>query len=609
MLDLAGITQRGFAPRDTRPIDEWARTYVKVGAWSPWEGDFTTDRTPWIVEPLQVLGLHGPRRETILGPAAGSKSTIGEVFLSWAIDNAPGFAVWYNQDEEAAKEFAETRVQRFLASCERVSRLFPANRHQKRTQAIHFPHMSFVIQAANLGNVQSKHIRHMICDETHLWAAGMLAAAHKRTTRFAHNRTIIELSTGSMAGDETDQAWQQGTKQDWQLWCPACKSLHVPRWSRGRKDTPGGVKWDKAAKRADGTWDLRRVAESTVYECPKCAAKHVPSAANGYAMNHSGRYTAPSPDAMPCHWSFHWNCIASDFSQLGSIAVEFLQAMAAVKRGTTELLKEFTQKKLAEAWEEKPPEIDIAQLDSNYSVGEAWEVDALRIMAVDVQQTHFWAVIRAFTKDGQSRMVTCARLDSWGAVAEFAETNKVQYNAVVVDSGKWPDTVYTQCCLHGWFPIKGEAVPGGYIVRDAANRAYRVMARKAEAAARPAQLAPGSKFPSRPLLLISDQLSSEVLSKARSGNLAGWTLAKDTPQFYREQLASMVRVPEKNRVTGQTAWVWKEFGKAGNHLWDCERYAIAAAFLAGRFHFTDIARTAETANKGQPEGGGPAKNI
>lgn len=568
-----------FTPPDDRELPDWARQWIKIGPWSPWEGDFSTDRTPFIVEPLRRLGAPGPKRETVCGPAAGGKSTIGEVFLAWAIDNAPGFAAWFAQDEDAAKEFAETRVQRFLASCERVRRWFPANRHMKRTQAIHFPHMSFVIQAANQGNAQSKHIRHLICDEPWLYKPGMLAQLHKRTTRYAHNRTILELSTGSLEGDEFDQAWHQGSRQEWQVFCPNCRQHHVPRWTFGQ-DAVGGVQWDPAAKRADGTWDQRAVAISTHYQCPNCATKHVASAANGYALNSLGKYTEPAEDMMPNHWSFHWNCIASDFAQLGTIAVEYLQAKEAVKRGTTTLLQEFTQKKLAQAWADRPIEVEIARSVSGYKLDDPWE--GARFMTVDCQQTHFWVVVRAFDKQQNSRLVACARLESWESVREYQLTHKVNDDCVGADAGKFTDAVYVACCRWGWVAIKGEKVPGGYL-RESNGIKYRAMSRLSDQHPTPAMLHPGSVRGACYLLLISEELTSQVLDRARSGLLAGWTMASDAPGFYKEHMASRVRIARRAPTTGQPILEWRTIGKQGEHTWDCERYLLALAAEAGFF--------------------------
>jgi hypothetical protein len=593
MSDARQVWKLAGAPRDRRELDDWARQNIKIGAWSPWEGDFTTERTPWIVAPLRALGRPGPKRVTLRGPAAGGKSTVAEVALCWIIDNAPGFTVWYCQDEDAAKEFAETRVNRFLDLCEAVKQWFPADRHKKRTQAMHMPHMSAVIQAANLGNVQSKHIRHMICDETHLWKPGMLAAAHKRTTRFAHNCTILELSTGSLEGDETDQSWKQGSRQEWQFFCPKCRRHHVPKWHFGRADAPGGVRWNPTAKRADGTWDHKMVSDSTVYQCPTCSANFEANAANAYLLNSLGEYTAQATDGMPNHSSFHWNSIASDFSELGKIAVEYIQAKNAVKRGTIELLKEFTQKKLAEAWKDETPTIQIADVASDYSLGDPWADEAIRLMAVDVQDTHFWAVVRAFSKDGRSRLVDAVRLESWEQVRALQTSRGVVDDCVFVDTGHRPDAVYTSCSFWGWFGVKGEKVPGGYLMPMPDGRKVRVMARWSSDLNNraveyyPSQLAKGSKNRCCNLFLVSDEMTAEVISNARAGRVAGWTVAKDAPEFYRSQMASMVHMSRPNAKTNETEWYWKEIGNAGNHLWDCERYLIAGAFLAGYYHFTE----------------------
>jgi hypothetical protein len=78
-------------------------------------------------------------------------------------------------------------------------------------------------------------------------------------------------------------------------------------------------------------------------------------------------------------------------------------------------------------------------------------------------------------------------------------------------------------------------------------------------------------------LLVSDDLTSEVLDRARSGQLSGWTMAADAPDYYRTQMAARVRVTRREQLTGRTTLEWKTLGKQGEHLWDCERYILAAA--------------------------------
>ena len=189
--------------------------------------------------------------------------------------------------------------------------------------------------------------------------------------------------------------------------------------------------------------------------------------------------------------------------------------------------------------------------------------------------------------------VDCARLDSWDSVRSFQDQHNVPRNCVLVDSGDQTDSVYSMCCLHGWFAIKGERVPLGYEVRGANGRSSRVMARYSRDAAGqwvqhfPTKLPAGAVQRWCKLVLVSDERSSQVLDRARKGLVEGWSMPKDAPDFYRGQLASMVRLSRHNKLTNQVEWYWRSVGNAGNHLWDCERYALAAAFLAGYFFLAE----------------------
>ena len=40
-----------------------------------------------------------------------------------------------------------------------------------------------------------------------------------------------------------------------------------------------------------------------------------------------------------------------------------------------------------------------------------------------------------------------------------------------------------------------------------------------------------------------------------------------------------VRRARQQERTGQTIWEWVTVGRSGEHLWDCERFQIAAAYL------------------------------
>ena len=574
--ELRRIDAEVFQPRAIASVSEWARANIVVGSWSSRTGRYEPD--PWTIQPMDTLGIVGPRRMIIVAPAGGGKSTIGEVFVSWAIENAPGLTAWYTPTEKTTKEFAETRLMRFLSACPSLSRWFDSMpRHARRNEALHFPHMSLLALPANVSNAQSKHLRHLVMDETHEYDPGMVSMLEKRTREYRHNCTKLLISTGSEEGDQTDVAWHDGTKQRWQIVCPICGHVHVPKWEN--------VRWDPEAKR-EGIWDKRRVAESTHYTCPSCSAEIAANSANAIKINSISRgagYTEPAADAVPRTWSFHWNCITSGFDNLGANAVDFINAMASARRGGVELMKDFTQKLLAEAWADKPPEISIAKPTNGYKLGEPVPDECLRLMAVDCQQTHFWAVVRSYSRT-TSRPIAVARLESRESVREFQIANRVADNGVLIDSGHFTDSVYTACCRYGWVATKGESVAGGYVIEKDGVK-LRAPCRVSESRPAPQFIEPGSVQPSCDLLLVSEELTSQVLDRCRSGKLDSWSVADDMPESYTAQMNARRRIMKRNTRDGSPEWEWRTFGKCGEHLWDCERVLLAAAYEAGVYEF------------------------
>ena len=596
--ELLELTAQAMRPADPRPIEDWAGEHLDVGGWSPWEGKFSAIRTPWIIEPLAAFQRPTSEcwRITIMAAAAGGKSTVAELCLLWLIANAPGFSAWFAHHDAAAKEFALTRIQRLLSACAPVRAYFEAmSRHARSTQAVHFPHMDFLILPANEGAAQSKHLRYLFLDETWQYEPGMLGQLHKRTTRFSHNRKILELSTGSQADDETAQAFAMGSRREWQFLCPYCGEHDAPKWSFDRKgESPGGVKWSPKAKRDDGTWDYKAVRASTAYECRKCRTRHDPTQSAGYLLNKHGIYTPAAPDAANGHESFRWNAITSSYELLPEMVVEFLEARAALRRGTTELLQEFVQKRLAEAWAPPPPEESSARIQSDYTLESEWteHPNARPIMTVDVQISHFWIVIRSWDRGPVSRLRFAGRADDWATVREIQINHGVQSGDVLCDSSHFSDKVYRECCRWGWHAIKGDKAPGGYKRLRKDGRTVREMSRPAEGNATPSSLAPGSALRSCKLFFVSEELTSQALAHYRSGSDAqGWSIAADTPVEYLQQLAARQRFQRPNQRTGQPVWEWRTIGKCGEHLWDCERYQLAAAQLAGLLAPVVIAST------------------
>ena len=572
---------REFRAVDTRPAWQWAMENIKVGNWSPWPGGMISfEQTPWLKSPLECKSRKTCHELTMIGPAAGGKSTVMEVYLSYIIANDPGYTLWVSQTDETAGTFAETRIMPFVEACPAVARLFPADRHKKRNTSIIFPHMAFEVVPANKTQAQSKHIRYLLMDETWLYDPGIMGEFEKRTTKFSHNRFIIRAATGSLAGDETDEAFQNGTRREWQFRCPECGGLHIPRWNMDRADTPGGVRWDGAAKGPDGQWDKRKVEASVIYQCPLCSAQFKPTDENGYKLNRGGEYAAAAGDSTESRESFHWNAIASDFKMLTNFVLEYLSAKRALKNGDSSLLQEFFQKRLALAWEDKQDEAEYIMAPGGYNKGDPWPDEAVRLMAVDVQLRSFWVVIRSWGNGPQSRLIWEGQLETWANVHALQIEMGVQDRFVWVDAAHFTDLVYQECCHYGWVAIRGEEGKGGFLVESRLGNKVRLPAVKSVGPCRPSRILEGSKLSACTLMRIAEGMTSDALDQYRRGNCPWWTVAADVSKDYKEQMAARVRRSVVDK-SGRKIQKWVTIGSCGEHLWDCERIQIAAAHVIG----------------------------
>ena len=142
----------------------------------------------------------------------------------------------------------------------------------------------------------------------------------------------------------------------------------------------------------------------------------------------------------------------------------------------------FTQKRLAEKFEEQPDEVRTDAAPSDYTIGSDWEHEGgfvkgrptvytnitpemraepdfvrMRFMGVDVQKRGFYWVIRSFSGDGRSRLVDCGYCFSWSQIAEAHKKYGVHPANVFIDSGYQPDEVLAACAANGWVATRGDA--------------------------------------------------------------------------------------------------------------------------------------------------------
>jgi len=466
-LEILQGWRRGWALPDRRPIHDWARDFVQLGGGYARQGAFDIRTCRHLLEPFEAVADERVREVTCRAAIQTLKTLFVEICSLWAIANEPGPIMWTQQDDESAAEHVKGRYRNLLRNCEPVARLLPKNKHDAATCEIYFGDFYLIINGANLNNLQSKSIRWKLNSECWLWKQGLLTHARRRVSAYARDgiSKILNESQGSHADDDFDRLWHEGTAQIWSVQCFGCQRF-VPLEFFGRAaDDPAKrvcVVWDEGARKENGMWDEQLVRNSTRWICPQCAHEHANSAATRARWNSTGRYSAPRADRDGKHRSFNWNAILAE--DMGQLAVEFLQAGEFKKRGQINPLRDFYMQRLALPWRNEEAQLNrtTVELRGTYTLAdmhargrEKLENEARRMMTIDRQRDHFWAVVRAWKSDGGSQLLWRGKLSTTEQAEGIRQHFGVESQLCFQDAQFSTAHVYEDCIRFGWTALHG----------------------------------------------------------------------------------------------------------------------------------------------------------
>ncbi len=155
--------------------------------------------------------------------------------------------------QDAAKDQSESRLQKLFDECIPVRSLYPANRHKKRNNTIHFANgmTLWVLGANNKTNLQRRSIRWLIMDECWRAPTGHMAEAEARVTAFGWLGKCLFMSQGGEEDDDTHRKFETTSMREWTFACPHCHHRQPFRWEQ--------VEWSKDARDESGEWDFQQV--------------------------------------------------------------------------------------------------------------------------------------------------------------------------------------------------------------------------------------------------------------------------------------------------------------------------------------------------------------
>ena len=407
------------------PPWKWCEENVKNIPYSPIPGHFKSANSPWVREVMEAMADPDIRIVSIVAPVQSSKTISAELCLCYIIANFPSPCLWLSQTDADAKDQAEARLHKLFSECDAVKKLFPADRHKKKTQTVFFSNgmTLWVLGAHAKSNLQSRSIRWLIGDETWQWPSGHMQQAEARVTAFGWLGKCIFLSQGGTENDDTHRKFETTDMREWEFKCPKCGKYQPYKWSN--------IEWDKNYRDGEGRMDFAKVRSSVRLVCEFCKHEIADSDANRKLLNSSAKFVPQNPNAPATKAGFHWNSLAS--MSWGELAEMYLRAKESCRRGDMEDLKNFYQKRLALPWGDLEEDFTLDISPSGYRMGDDWESEGavgakgavlppphenknrvrLRFLTMDVQMDHFYAVVRSWACDASSRLVYCAKLQTW----------------------------------------------------------------------------------------------------------------------------------------------------------------------------------------------------
>jgi len=573
---------------------EWADGTLKI-PYSVRYPIFLAGESPWLLGPMRAISDPQVKRVDVRMPAGAAKSLIGEVMIAYTISEDPGMLYYVWQTDDDAKDAMEDRISPMIEANDFLSVRLPVDRNKKRSVKIAFPHMSLYAVGANLSAAQSKRVKRLIMEEPHLYGPGMMTAFEKRVEG-VDDYKIVTLSTGSVIGDESDESFNSGSVERWQVPCPHCDTFQAMSDNRDRLV----AKIDDETCDENGEYDWRRILPTVRYNCEHCGVDWPTDNEFRRIQAKKGRYVATNPNAPSDHRSFHLAAPSVHYFPLSKILMEKMKASYSARRGALEPLKDYVQKRNADAWDESPVDSDVdaafERAKGEYLMGEPHEAEIARFMTIDNQAgraskgqgAHRWIVVRSFGPM-ECRTIWAGRLDTWEEVEEKRIEHGVEPARTLVDMAYDTPAVQEVCVRYGWQGLWGDNTAKRsfphhetVLVNNHPQRLTRKLPYSPVNLGHVGIGKGGVKRQARYFFWCQHPIK-DMWHRLKDGlSTYRWTVAKDIPDEYKKHCSVEFKKLTVVKKTGRKEWTWFTPDKKDDHLGDCDQMCLVAGLMDAR---------------------------
>lgn len=564
-------SQRGRSMR-RNPI-EFAERHFTFDNSSTTQGKFRIKRAQFLRNVMEGFADSSVRHGTCMCSAQSGKTQTGIILASWAQAEDPGPFMWTMPAKDEAATFSTNRLTPSFEKCPPVARLMPRGRYSKKTLEINFATAPLILVGAQSGSkLSGKPIRYLFIDEEKDYKLpGAVQKAIKRT-RSKWNAKVWRMSTPDRKKGTIHIAFLAGDQRHWHVKCPNCDHSEHLQWRYLRYDE---------------NEDEQAVIESIRYECPNKECDHAwrdtpedrAYLAREIANGGGGEWVAHNLKTKRDSASWTWNALLPEWVSWGELVTEWREAQIAKRAGNLEPLKVFLNESAVEPYEEEHSSEPVTILAKDYNLvdyakGEEIDGESFRFMTIDRQQSHWWAVIRAWRFDGSSRLLHFGKVETREGLEEVRKRFNVPTAYTFEDASHKETDVFQDCIDFGWTAIRGskEDIAGFTHILTSGRKVKRLFS-----AIQKINLGKGT---ARLIYLCSEKLK-DILAKLRGGRGAVWEIPINfgtpelTAEYHRQMNGETKR--EKVNTNGASSWRWVK--THDNHAWDCEYYQVAIALI------------------------------
>ena len=585
-----------LSPPPSENVVEWAEENVYV-ATGPKQGRFGTKEIPYSPEIINRFGEKDCKGVVLCIGAQSAKTTILMVGMLYRIARDPRDALWVTANTDLAKGFSKERWIPWVRKCGPVYDIVPKSaKGGEDKYRFGFLNQQYATMLLNFvgsnspANLASRPVGILILDETDKYAAETKyeAAALDLVEERVKAYDFAFIAKASTPTVEGRVIWPEFLKTDQRYYfvpCPRCGEMIRLRF-KVQTENHGdcGLRWWRESadeSKTNGEWDMAKVAMNTFYKCQECGGEIYDHERPD--MLEQGEWRATNPNAPKGVYGYHLSSlysILSDATSLPSIAVKWLQASKSIQGR-----QNFINSWLAETWDMGKSVDESIIVHDDYSARDIRQ-SSVPIMWIDMQENHFWVVIRRFAPPseekpfGESWLLVADRIEQEEQLVELQKEYQVEGENVAMDMRHNPNAAGKIIVKNGWRGMMGVDSPKVFRHQVDNRWVERIYS---EVFLRDPHM--GTAWQNRTFeraryIKFNKSSGLDALASLRHFQPTIWHTHPNVHEKYQRHLNAFIKRQTINPRNNRTEIAWVAL-HSDDHLADCEVGCVVRAVMLG----------------------------